>query len=92
MYNFVIPFSLPDYEEARASYEQGLMARKRAFGLEHPETARTLYDLVDVLIEHGSYEAALQYLEQELAACETTVGEHHPFTNLVRQLLTDLTA
>lgn len=84
--------SQEDFQGTRASYEQELKVRKKAFGLEHPETARTLHDLVDILIQHGPPEAAPQYLQQELTTSDVTLGEHHPYTNLVRQCLNGLSA
>ncbi len=53
--------------EGERSLRQALEAHQRIFGREHPETARTLYDLGQLMRAKGEFDQAEQLFEEALA-------------------------
>jgi serine/threonine-protein kinase len=66
------------YAEARSAAEQGLAARRRAVGGEHPLVAASLGTLARATTLGGAPEAALPLAEEAATVAEKTLGPKHP--------------
>lgn len=69
-----------DYAAARARYERALAIQQRVCGEMHPDTARCLHGLGQVLMKQGDDAQARSLLEQALAIQEQVLGPAHPDT------------
>ena len=69
-----------DYAAARPCYEQALAIFKRAYGDNHPDTARALSEMGILLFEQGDYAAARPYYDQALAIRKSVLGDEDPET------------
>ena len=73
-----------DFAEARSLYERVLAIKEKALGPEHPDTAASLIDLADVLIDladvlrdQGDFVGARPLCERALGICERALGPDH---------------
>lgn len=71
---------LGSYLEAQTYLEQAVAIRQYVLGTDHPDTARSLYNLGAVLQEQGQYGAAQSYYEQALAIRQRVLGLYHADT------------
>src|SRR5439155_1361242 len=72
--------------------QRALTIRERAFGPDHPDVARSLNNLANVLGSTGDYAGARRLQERALAILEKALGPDHPdvaksLNNLGRLLL-----
>lgn len=72
--------AMASYPEARESLERSLQLRVAQLGPDHPEVARTLFHLVDVLRRMGRYDEAEALSRRALAIRMATFGAQHPAT------------
>ncbi len=72
--------SQADHVRALARYESALTITEKALGPEHPDTARTLFNLASVYIDLGQPYDALPLERRALAITETALGPDHPDT------------
>ena len=75
------------YFHGRAAHSQAaellrdaLAIREKALGPEHPDTARSLNDLADLLRDQGDFAGARPLHERALAIREKALGPEHPAT------------
>jgi tetratricopeptide (TPR) repeat protein len=68
------------YAEARQLSERALAIKEKVLGPEHPDTARSLNNLADVLQARGDLAAARPLHERALAIKEKVLGPEHPDT------------
>jgi tetratricopeptide (TPR) repeat protein len=71
-------WSRAELAAARVSLDQALAIKEAAYGTDHPQVARTLGNLGNVLRELGELPDARQQLERALAIFEATYGPDHP--------------
>ena len=69
-----------DHQQARALLERALAIREVRLGPDHPDTARTLNHLANVLLNLSDYDQALALNKRALAIRETRLGLDHPDT------------
>jgi tetratricopeptide (TPR) repeat protein len=67
-----------DYTSARALYEQALSIQEQTSGLSHPDTARCLQGMGQVLMKLGDDALARSHLERALSIQERVLGPEHP--------------
>jgi tetratricopeptide (TPR) repeat protein len=75
---------------ARAHLERALAITEAALGPDHPEVARTLTSLGNVLGDQGDLEEARRLHERALAIFEAAYGPDHPDTEAIRKSLANL--
>jgi tetratricopeptide (TPR) repeat protein len=68
------------WREAEGLFMQVMETRKRALGVKHPETLKTMNNLALVLDSQGKYEAAEAMNRQTLSLSEIVLGREHPET------------
>lgn len=73
-------------EGTRALARRSIAIREAAFGAEHPEVARSVNNLANLLVESGDYFGAKPLYERVLAIQERELGPHDP---LVGKTLTN---
>jgi tetratricopeptide (TPR) repeat protein len=71
-----------DFAGARPYSERALAIREKVLGAEHPDTARSLNNLGELLRSQGDLAGARPYLERALAIREKVLGAEHPDTAL----------
>jgi len=69
-----------DYAAARPLYEQALTVYERVLGEVHPDTARCLHGLGQVLMKLGDEAQARSLLERALSIQKQVIGHEHPDT------------
>jgi tetratricopeptide (TPR) repeat protein len=81
------------HSRARQLYQRALTIRERVLGLEHPDTAASLNNLVGLLQDQGDLAGARRLCERALAIREKVLGLEHPDTaaslNELARLLRD---
>ena len=65
---------------APAPFERALSIRETRVGADHPDTAQTLTDLANVLVDQGNLDGAIPLYERALSIRETRLGADHPET------------
>ena len=73
-------FDMNLYSEAQPQLERAVDLRKRALGLDHPDTLSSLDELGVLYIYQGKYLASQALLEQVLEARKRVLGETHKDT------------
>jgi tetratricopeptide (TPR) repeat protein len=68
------------YAEAEAMYRQMLQLQETVLGKDHPDTLRTMKNLVTSLDDQGKYAEAEVMCRQTLQVQETVLGKGHPRT------------
>jgi tetratricopeptide (TPR) repeat protein len=79
-----------DYAAARVLYERALAFAERAFGREHPDTARCLHGLAQAQMRQNEDAGARLLLEEALDIQERTLGPEHPDTAASQHTLGEL--
>ncbi|MCI0695058.1 tetratricopeptide repeat protein [candidate division KSB1 bacterium] len=67
-----------DWISAFTQYKQALAIRKKRFGEEHPEVARSFDNLGELLGAQGNRDGALTLHRRALAIRKNVLGEEHP--------------
>ncbi|MEO1693229.1 MAG: tetratricopeptide repeat protein [Cyanobacteria bacterium J06631_6] len=60
---------------------------KQVLGAKHPNVATSLNNVASVYIFQGKNELARKFYLQALTIAETTLGENHSNTNIIRESL-----
>jgi tetratricopeptide (TPR) repeat protein len=74
----LVPFD--KYTEAQPLYEKALTVRRKLLGEEHPDTAKSYFNMAYILNVQGKYTEAQPLNEKSLAICRKVLGEHHLLT------------
>ena len=69
-----------DFAAARSRFDQALSIRKKLFGENHSETARSFSNLGHLLKAMGQDEVARSYYEQDVRITKAALGADHPAT------------
>jgi tetratricopeptide (TPR) repeat protein len=68
---------LGDYAGAQPAYERALALHERLLGPDHPDVARSLYDLANLYRDRGHYREAEPLYQRALAIQERGLGPDH---------------
>ena len=77
-------------DEAERDYRQALAIRLKSLGAEHPDTARTEWDLAVLLHKLGRNAEARLLLERAAPVFELRLGPEHDSTKGAKKLLASL--
>jgi tetratricopeptide (TPR) repeat protein len=81
-----------DHAQARTQFERALATFEARLGADHPDTARSLANLANVLYDQGDLDAARGLYERALAIREARLGADHPLTVRSRERLAAVVA
>jgi tetratricopeptide (TPR) repeat protein len=81
-----------DYQQARSLLERALAIDEARLSADHPDTARSLDNLANVLADQGDLDAARTLFERALATREARLSGDHSDTVRSRQRLATVVA
>jgi tetratricopeptide (TPR) repeat protein len=81
-----------DLKYARCLLERALAIREAHLGPDHRDTATSLTNLAEVLVDQGDLAGARRLYERALSIFEARMGADHPNTERMRASLAAVTA